>query len=112
MIVDIHKPDTSTLVTTGHFYFGWTLEQGRVVKHAGRGYPSGHFQACLPADSLFAQWTDLSGKESMMHISIRKYKLNAHDAKTRSELTRLINDMFLPEISKAPGLVGLRSRFR
>ena len=24
MIVDIHKPDTSTLVTTGHFYFGWT----------------------------------------------------------------------------------------
>ena len=33
MIVDIHKPDTSTLVTTGHFYFrllaggalGWIL---------------------------------------------------------------------------------------
>jgi hypothetical protein len=24
MIVDIHKPDISTLVTTGHFYFGWT----------------------------------------------------------------------------------------
>ena len=27
MIVDIHKPDTSTLVTTGHFYFGWTLRE-------------------------------------------------------------------------------------
>ena len=26
MIVDIHKPDTSTLVTTGHFYFGWTAD--------------------------------------------------------------------------------------
>jgi hypothetical protein len=24
MIADIYKPDTSTLVTTGHFYFGWT----------------------------------------------------------------------------------------
>jgi hypothetical protein len=24
MIVAIHKPDTSTLVTRGHFYFGWT----------------------------------------------------------------------------------------
>jgi hypothetical protein len=42
----------------------------------------------------------------MMHVSIRKYKLNAHDAKTRGELTRLINDMFLPEISKAPGFVS------
>jgi len=24
MIVDIHKPDISTLVRRGHFYFGWT----------------------------------------------------------------------------------------
>jgi hypothetical protein len=24
MIADIHKPDISTLLTTGHFYFGWT----------------------------------------------------------------------------------------
>ena len=29
MIVDIHKPDTSTLVTTGHFYFsGQILQRG------------------------------------------------------------------------------------
>ena len=41
-----------------------------------------------------------------MHVSIRKYKLNAHDAKTRVELARLINDMFLPQISKAPGFVS------
>jgi hypothetical protein len=25
MIADIHKPDISTLLTTGHFYFGWTV---------------------------------------------------------------------------------------
>jgi hypothetical protein len=25
MIADIQKPDIPTLVTTGHFYFGWTL---------------------------------------------------------------------------------------
>jgi len=25
MIADIHKLDTSTLVTTGRFYFAWTL---------------------------------------------------------------------------------------
>jgi hypothetical protein len=30
MTVDIHKPDTSTLVTTGHFYFGWTVVAGTV----------------------------------------------------------------------------------
>ena len=30
MSVDIHKPDTSTLVTTGHFYFGWTLGLHRI----------------------------------------------------------------------------------
>jgi hypothetical protein len=41
-----------------------------------------------------------------MHVSIRKYKLNSHDAKTRGELTRLINDIFLPQISKAPGFVS------
>jgi len=38
-----------------------------------------------------------------MYISIRKYKLISQDAKTRGELTRQINDLFLPEISKAPG---------
>ena len=43
------------------------------------------------------------GKEQMMYISIRKYKLISQDAKTRGELTRQINDLFLPEISKAPG---------
>ena len=39
-----------------------------------------------------------------MYISIRKYKLN--DPKTRGELTRQINDIFLPQISKAPGFVS------
>jgi len=32
MIVDIHKPDTSTLVTTGHFYFGWTSRPNTLDK--------------------------------------------------------------------------------
>ena len=41
-----------------------------------------------------------------MYISIRKYKLTSQDAKTRSELTRQINDLFLPQISKAPGFVS------
>lgn len=39
-----------------------------------------------------------------MYISIRKYKLN--DPKTRGEVTRQINDIFLPQISKAPGFVS------
>jgi hypothetical protein len=30
MIADIHKPDISTLVTTGHFYFGWTSKKQAV----------------------------------------------------------------------------------
>jgi hypothetical protein len=42
----------------------------------------------------------------MMYISIRKYKLTSQDAKTRGELTRQINDLFLPQISKAPGFVS------
>jgi hypothetical protein len=42
----------------------------------------------------------------MMFISIRKYKLTSQDAKTRGELTRQINDLFLPQISKAPGFVS------
>ena len=41
-----------------------------------------------------------------MHISIRKYKLTSQDPKTRGELTRQINDLFLPQISKAPGFVS------
>ena len=41
-----------------------------------------------------------------MYISIRKYKLTSQDAKTRGELTRQINDVFLPQISKAPGFVS------
>ena len=41
-----------------------------------------------------------------MYISIRKYKLTSQDAKTRGELTRQINDLFLPQISKAPGFVS------
>jgi len=41
-----------------------------------------------------------------MYISIRKYKLTSQDAKTRSELTRQINELFLPQIiTKAPGFV-------
>jgi hypothetical protein len=40
------------------------------------------------------------------YISIRKYKLTSRDAKTRGELTRQINDLFLPQISKAPGFVS------
>jgi hypothetical protein len=48
----------------------------------------------------------LSRKEQMMFISIRKYKLNSQDAKTRGELTRQINDLFLPQISKSPGFVS------
>ena len=31
-----------------------------------------------------------------MYISIRKYKLTSRDAKTRGELTRQINELFLP----------------
>src|SRR5215470_14475033 len=42
----------------------------------------------------------------MMFISIRKYKLNSQDAKTRGELRRQINDIFLPQISKSPGFVS------
>jgi hypothetical protein len=30
MIADIHKPDISTLVRRGHFYFGWTQVPGEV----------------------------------------------------------------------------------
>ena len=60
----------------------------------------------LPADSLFAQWTVSSGKEQKMYISIRKYKLTSRDAKTRGELTRQINELFLPQISKARGFVS------
>src|SRR5215813_2779671 len=41
-----------------------------------------------------------------MYISIRKYKLNSQDAKTRGELTRQINDIFVPQISKASGFVS------
>ena len=41
-----------------------------------------------------------------MYISIRKYKLTSQDAKTRGELTRQINELFLPQISKAPGFVS------
>ena len=41
-----------------------------------------------------------------MYISIRKYKLASQDAKTLGELTRQINDLFLPQISKAPGFVS------
>ena len=41
-----------------------------------------------------------------MYISIRKYKLTSRDAKTRGELTRQINELFLPQISKAPGFVS------
>ena len=41
-----------------------------------------------------------------MHISIRKYKLNSQDAKTRGELARQINDVFVPQISKASGFVS------
>ena len=39
-----------------------------------------------------------------MYISIRKYKLN--DPKARGEVTRQVNDLFLPQISKAPGFVS------
>jgi hypothetical protein len=42
----------------------------------------------------------------MMHISIRKYKLTSQDPKTRGELARQINEIFLPQISKAPGFVS------
>ena len=38
MIVDIHKPDTSTLVTTGHFYFGWTVPFGGIASPADLEY--------------------------------------------------------------------------
>ena len=41
-----------------------------------------------------------------MYISIRKYKLTSRDAKTRGDLTRQINELFLPQISKAPGFVS------
>jgi hypothetical protein len=41
-----------------------------------------------------------------MYISIRKYKLNSQDAKTRGELTRQINEVFAPQISKASGFVS------
>lgn len=41
-----------------------------------------------------------------MFISIRKYKLTSQDPKARGELTRQINDLFLPQISKAPGFVS------
>ena len=41
-----------------------------------------------------------------MYVSIRKYKLTSQDPKTRGELTRQINDLFLPQISKAPGFVS------
>ena len=41
-----------------------------------------------------------------MYISIRRYKLNSQDAKTRGELVRQINDIFLPQISKASGFVS------
>jgi len=39
MIVDIHKPDTSTLVTTGHFYFGWTELEAGLLNAAALVYP-------------------------------------------------------------------------
>jgi hypothetical protein len=38
-----------------------------------------------------------------MHISIRECKLTSQDPKTQGELTRQTNDLFLPQISKAPG---------
>ena len=41
-----------------------------------------------------------------MYIRIRKYKLTSRDAKTLGELTRQINELFLPQISKALGFVS------
>jgi hypothetical protein len=55
---------------------------------------------------MFPQWTISSGKEQVMYVSIRKYKLNSQDAKTRGELVRQINEVFLPQISKASGFLS------
>src|SRR5262245_15926426 len=41
MIASIHKPDISTLVTRGHFYFGWT--QGIIVVDTGSEAALGYF---------------------------------------------------------------------
>jgi len=34
MIPNIHKPDISTLVTSGHLYFGWTQRQPVAVRES------------------------------------------------------------------------------
>ena len=39
MTIDIHKPDTSTLVTTGHFYFGWTESEEKIDLIVSINYP-------------------------------------------------------------------------
>src|SRR4029434_2607927 len=39
MIADIHKPDISTLLTRGHFYFGWTLIPQKVDNLGSPPYP-------------------------------------------------------------------------
>jgi hypothetical protein len=37
MIADIHKPDISTLVTGGHFYFGWTNPKAQMTSSGWLG---------------------------------------------------------------------------
>jgi hypothetical protein len=39
MIADIHKPDISTLLTTGHFYFGWTRKEEKIDLIVSINYP-------------------------------------------------------------------------
>ena len=38
MIVAIHKPDIPTLLTTGHFYFGWTGCEAIVAERPRSAY--------------------------------------------------------------------------
>jgi hypothetical protein len=46
MIVDIHKPDTSTLVTRGHFYFGWTESEEKIDLIVSINYPLAGLGGC------------------------------------------------------------------
>jgi hypothetical protein len=50
------------------------------------------------ADRASEMLTTRPLKSSVMSISIRNYKLTSQDPKTRGELTRQINDLFLPQI--------------
>ena len=55
MTIDIHKPDTSTLVTTGHFYFGWTNQNTTTEQYSGTLRPRFPRMVCGALTSLLVR---------------------------------------------------------